>query len=156
MCTQRRFRSACVFTQSEQNLYCALFWIAKNAKFLHLLNLFRLCGYAGSFESLCAHIRVPTFYVLSRNMKNIRVFHLKIFNVWRWNFLYIWIGVFSCVVVNIQLSVGWLFYELDRLFAIFDNAEQLCDFKCAFLSINTLLKRIFSSALICILPQAIY
>ena len=27
--------------------------------------------------------RVPTIYVLSRNMKNIRVFYLKIFSVWR-------------------------------------------------------------------------
>ena len=26
---------------------------------------------------------------------NIRVFYLKIFSFWRWNFLYIWIGVFS-------------------------------------------------------------
>ena len=30
--------------------------------------------------------RVPTIYVLSRNMKNIRVFYLKIFSFWRWNF----------------------------------------------------------------------
>ena len=37
----------------------------------------------------------PAIYVLSRNMKNIRVFYLKIFSFWRWNFLYIWIGVFS-------------------------------------------------------------
>ena len=34
-------------------------------------------------------------HVLSRNMKNIRVFHRKIFSFWRWNFLYIWIGEFS-------------------------------------------------------------
>ena len=27
--------------------------------------------------------------------KNIRVLYLKIFSFWRWNFLYIWIGVFS-------------------------------------------------------------
>ena len=27
--------------------------------------------------------------------KNIRDFYLKIFSFWRWNFLYIWIGVFS-------------------------------------------------------------
>ena len=40
-------------------------------------------------------VRVPTIYVLSRNMKNIRIFYLKIFSFWRWNFLYIWIGVFS-------------------------------------------------------------
>ena len=39
--------------------------------------------------------RVPTIYILSRNMKHIRVFYLKIFSFWRWNFLYIWIGVFS-------------------------------------------------------------
>ena len=38
-----------------------------------------------SFCSLC---------ILSRNMKHIRVFYLKIFSFWRWNFLYIWIGVF--------------------------------------------------------------
>ena len=31
LCTQRRFRSACTFVQSYQNLH----WIAKNAKFLH-------------------------------------------------------------------------------------------------------------------------
>ena len=30
-------------------------------------------------------LRVPTIYVLSRNMKNIRVFYLKIFSIWRWN-----------------------------------------------------------------------
>ena len=27
--------------------------------------------------------------------KNIRVFYLKIFSLWMWNFLYIWIGMFS-------------------------------------------------------------
>ena len=27
--------------------------------------------------------------------KNIRVFYLKIFSFWWWNFLYVWIGVFS-------------------------------------------------------------
>ena len=32
--------------------------------------------------------RVPTVYVLSRNMKNIRIFYLKIFSFWRWNFLH--------------------------------------------------------------------
>ena len=39
--------------------------------------------------------RVPIIYVSSRNLKNIRVFCMKIFSFWRWNFLYIWIGVFS-------------------------------------------------------------
>ena len=37
--------------------------------------------------------RVPTIYVLNRTKKNIRVFYLKSFSFWRWNFLYIWIGV---------------------------------------------------------------
>ena len=40
-------------------------------------------------------VLVPTIYVLSRNMKNIRVFYLKISSFKRWNFLYICIGVFS-------------------------------------------------------------
>ena len=39
--------------------------------------------------------RVPSIYVLSRNMKTIGVFYLNFFS-W-WNFLYIWIGVFSNV-----------------------------------------------------------
>ena len=38
---------------------------------------------------------VPTIYVLSRNMKNIRNFYLKIFIFWWENFQYIWIGMFS-------------------------------------------------------------
>ena len=29
-------------------------------------------------------------------MKNIRIFYLKIYRFWKWNFLYIWIGVFFC------------------------------------------------------------
>ena len=37
----------------------------------------------------------PQKHVLSRNMKNIIIFYLKIFGFWTWNFLYIWIGVFS-------------------------------------------------------------
>ena len=57
--------------------------------------------------------RVPTIYVLSRNIKNqrilsenfaevlsrnlktARIFHLKVFIFWWWKFQYIWIGVFS-------------------------------------------------------------
>ena len=30
-------------------------------------------------------------------MKNIKVFYLKIFSFWWWNFQYIWIGVFSYI-----------------------------------------------------------
>ena len=44
--------------------------------------------YGGSVE-------YPQSMFLSRNMKNIRVFYLKIFSFWRWNFPCIWIGVFS-------------------------------------------------------------
>ena len=40
--------------------------------------------------------RVPTIYVLSRSMKNIRIFIWKFSYLWWWNFQYIWIGVFSC------------------------------------------------------------
>ena len=39
--------------------------------------------------------RVPTIYVLSRSMKNIRIFCLKIFILRRWKFQYIWIDMFS-------------------------------------------------------------
>ena len=40
--------------------------------------------------------RIPTIYVVSRNMKNIRIFfYLKIFIFWWQNFQYIWIGLFS-------------------------------------------------------------
>ena len=49
--------------------------------------------------------RVPTIYVLTgthnicfkQKCENIRVFFFlfKMFSFWRWNFLYIWIGVFS-------------------------------------------------------------
>ena len=49
------------------------------------------CGYSKNID--CGFSLEPLF--LSRNMKNIRVFYLKIFSFWRWNFLYIWIGVFS-------------------------------------------------------------
>ena len=38
MCAQRRFRSACAFAQSDQNLHWAHFWTAKDAKFLHVDN----------------------------------------------------------------------------------------------------------------------
>ena len=37
----------------------------------------------------------PQIYVFSRNMKNIRVFLIENFQFWKWNFLYVWIGVFS-------------------------------------------------------------
>ena len=38
MCAQRRFRSACAFAQSDQNLHCAHFWLAKTEKILHADN----------------------------------------------------------------------------------------------------------------------
>ena len=38
---------------------------------------------------------VSTIYVLSKNMKNIGVFYLKVFSFWRWNLLCYWIGMFS-------------------------------------------------------------
>ena len=38
-------------------------------------------------------LRVPTIYVWAEIWK-ISVFYQKIFSFWRWNFLYIWIGVF--------------------------------------------------------------
>ena len=38
---------------------------------------------------------VPKIYVLSRYMKNIRIFYLKFFFFWVYNFQYIWIGGFS-------------------------------------------------------------
>ena len=34
MCAQPRYRSACAFSQSDQNLHCGIL-IAKEAKFLH-------------------------------------------------------------------------------------------------------------------------
>ena len=34
VCAQRRFRSACAYAQADQNLRWALFWIAKDAKFV--------------------------------------------------------------------------------------------------------------------------
>ena len=42
----------------------------------------------------------PQSVFLSRNKNNIRVFYLKIFRFWRWNFLYIWIGMFSLCLKN--------------------------------------------------------
>ena len=38
LCVQRRFRSACAFAQSDQNLHWALFWIAKDTKCLRAGN----------------------------------------------------------------------------------------------------------------------
>ena len=49
------------------------------------------CGY--SLEPPC--LTSTTIYVLSRIWKNIRAFIWKFSVFWRWNFLYIWIGVIS-------------------------------------------------------------
>ena len=38
MCAQRRFRSACAFAQSDQNLPWGAFWIATDTKFLNADN----------------------------------------------------------------------------------------------------------------------
>ena len=38
MCAQRRFKSTCAFSQSDQNLHWVHFWIAKDATFLHVDN----------------------------------------------------------------------------------------------------------------------
>ena len=45
--------------------------------------------------SLRRFYRVPIIYVLSRNMKISELFIWKFSVFWRWNFPYIWIGVFS-------------------------------------------------------------
>ena len=45
--------------------------------------------------SLRRFYRVPTIYVLSRAMKNKRVFIWTFSVFWKWDFQYIWIGVFS-------------------------------------------------------------
>ena len=38
--------------------------------------------------------KYPQYMFWAEIWKNIRVFYLKIFSVWRWNFLYVWIDVF--------------------------------------------------------------
>ena len=49
--------------------------------FLYLLKNID-CRRGGSNEYPQSMFRVPTIYVLSRNMKNIRIFYLKIFIFW--------------------------------------------------------------------------
>ena len=39
MCAQRRFRSACAFAQSDQNLHCAHFWKTRMKRFFTLTTL---------------------------------------------------------------------------------------------------------------------
>ena len=53
------------------------------------------CGYSLELPRWGNSNEYPQSMFLSRNMKNISVLYLKIFSFWRWNFLYIWIGVFS-------------------------------------------------------------
>ena len=53
------------------------------------------CDYSLEPPRLGGSKEYPQSMFLSRNMKYIRVFfYLKIFSFWRWNSLYIWIGVF--------------------------------------------------------------
>ena len=47
----------------------------------------------------------------AENMKNIRVFYLRIFSFWRWNFLYIWIGVVSYRVQIFRINTITLWYR---------------------------------------------
>ena len=59
------------------------------------------CGY-----SLEPPLRVPTIYVLSRNMKNIRVFYLKIFRFFGAKFsIYLNRQVFVMFVHNSRLMI---------------------------------------------------
>ena len=58
-CTQRRFRSACIFPQSDKNLHWTHFGPPRMESFFMRTTktLIRLCGCADSFESsLGAHI----------------------------------------------------------------------------------------------------
>ena len=124
ICAQRRFRSACAFAQSDQNLHWAI-WVAKDARVF----ITKTCLY--NFDPL-----IPHFYIVKLGFRGVYIifhisaqnidcgysleparrggsneypqsmfwaeiwkisgfFYLKIFSFWRWNFLYIWIGMFS-------------------------------------------------------------
>ena len=53
------------------------------------------CGYSLEPPRRGGSNEYPQSMFLSRNMKNIRIFYLKIFSFWWWNVQYIWIDVFS-------------------------------------------------------------
>ena len=54
------------------------------------------CGYSLEPPRRGGSNEYPQSMFLSRNVKKkIKSFYLKIFTFWRWNFEYIWIGVFS-------------------------------------------------------------
>ena len=64
MCDQQRFRSACAFAQSDQNLRCSHFWQPRMQIFFKKTTktLIRLRGYPGWFESsFGAHVRRYVF-----------------------------------------------------------------------------------------------
>ena len=75
-------------------------------------------------------------------MKNIRDFYLKIFSFWRWNFLYIWIGVFCngvhfhCLLTESMLAEYTDRKGFDRTTLEWaDWSEPLLLHKCPFLAV---------------------
>ena len=53
------------------------------------------CGYSLEPPRRGGSNEYPQSMFLSRNMKYIRIFYLKIFSFWWWNVQYIWIDMFS-------------------------------------------------------------
>ena len=53
------------------------------------------CGYSLEPPRRGGSNEYPQSMFWAEIWKNIRIFYLKIFSFWRWNFLYIWIGVSS-------------------------------------------------------------
>ena len=53
------------------------------------------CGYSLELPRRGGSNEYPQSMFWAEIWKNIRFFYLEIFSFWRWNFLYIWIGVFS-------------------------------------------------------------
>ena len=94
------FRNLCFEQKYEK--YQSL--LSENFQFLDVKFSIYLnrCVFVMSFRRgavlCCVHVILwrlcSAIYVLSRNMRYIRVFYLKIFSFWMWNFLYIWTDVF--------------------------------------------------------------
>ena len=53
------------------------------------------CGYSLESPRRGGSNDYPLSIIWAEIWKNVRLFLSKIFSFWRWNFLYIWIGVFS-------------------------------------------------------------
>ena len=124
MYAQRRIKSASAFAQCDQNLFGRIVdslgcKVSIRKTYLYSFDPLKphfyivKLGFTGGiyyFSYFCSKHRlwvlvriastrrlqwVPTFYVLSRYTKNIRIFIWKTFSFCWWNFRYIWIGMFS-------------------------------------------------------------